>query len=122
MLHALVIGIDRFEDPYILGLRYARKDAEAVTRVLERVPAEERCITTLLDEQATKDNVQRAMTDLSRAVRAGDLALIYVATHGTPERRSPVTSPSAFLVLHDTEYAYIHDTGVDMELQITDWM
>jgi uncharacterized caspase-like protein len=122
MLHAIVIGIDQFEDPFIRGLRYARKDAEAVTRLLERVPAGERRVTTLLDKQATLRGVQRAMDDLCRAVRPGDLALIYIASHGTPERRSPVTSPSAFLVLHDTEYAYIHATGVDLELQLADWM
>jgi uncharacterized caspase-like protein len=121
-LHALIVGVNLFEDPWIRGLRFARRDAEHIARLLEsRIPQEERQIRLLLDAQATRGSVVKAMDDLSRDVGDGDIVLVYFATHGSPEKRSPVAMDSAFLVLHDTEYAYIHATGIDMEVQIVDW-
>ena len=122
MFHALVIGIDDFEDPKIRRLRYARKDAESVTRLLERIAPEERRVRTLLDSEATLREVEKRVDDLCADVREGDVALIYVASHGSPEPRSVGASPSAFLILHDTEYAYIHATGLDLETRIADWL
>jgi uncharacterized caspase-like protein len=121
-LHALVVGVNVFEDPLIRGLRFARRDAETMASLLEgRIPSGERRVRKLLDAQATRRNVVKAMDDLCRDVDDGDIVLIYFATHGSPEKRSPVECESAFLILHDTEYAYIHATGIDMELQIVDW-
>ena len=122
MLHALLIGVDDFQDPSIRRLRYARKDAEAMARLLERIAPEERSVHTLFDREATLRNVEKRVDDLCRSVREEDVVLIYMASHGTPERRSPTASPSAFLALHDTEYAYLHATSLDLELRISDWM
>ncbi len=62
------------------------------------------------------------MDDLAGAARSGDVVLVYIASHGTPEKRSPAREPSAFLVVHDTEYAYIHATSIGLECQVVDWM
>ena len=121
MLHALLVGIDDFQDPSIRRLRYARKDAEALAWLLGRVAPEERRVRKLLDREATLRNVEKGIEDLCRNVSEGDVVLIYMASHGTAESRSPSASPSAFLALHDTEYAYIHATGLDLELRIPDW-
>lgn len=121
MLHALLIGIDDFQDPSIRRLRYARKDAEAMGRVIERVVPEERRVHTLFDREATLRNVEKRVDDLCRDVAEGDVVLIYMASHGMPERRSPSAPLSAFLALHDTEYAYLHATSLDLELKILDW-
>lgn len=121
MLHALLTGIDEFEDPSIRRLRYARKDAEAMARLLERVGPEERRVYALLDREATLRNVEKKVDDLCHDVSEGDVVLIYLASHGTPERRSPAAAPSAFLALHDTEYAYLHATALDLEMRLSDW-
>jgi uncharacterized caspase-like protein len=122
VLHALVMGIDDFRDPSIRRLRYARKDAEAVARLLERIAPEERRVHALLDREATLRNVEKAIDDLCREVAEGDVVLIYLASHGTPERRTPDAAPSAFLVLHDTEYAYIHATALDLGPRLSSWL
>ncbi|APR80584.1 Polysaccharide deacetylase [Minicystis rosea] len=122
VLHALSIGIDDFQDPSIRRLRYARKDAAAMAQLFERIAPEERSIHTLFDREATLRNVEKRVDDLCRNVSDEDVVLIYIASHGTPERRSATASLSAFLALHDTEYAYIHATGLDLELRLSDWM
>ncbi len=92
-----------------------------MARVLERVAPEERCVQMLLDREATLRSVEKRVDELCRNVSDGDVVLIYMASHGIPERRTPAVLPSAFLALHDTEYAYICATGLDLELRISDW-
>lgn len=121
VIHALLIGVDDFQDPSIRKLRYARKDAESLMQVLERVAPKERSVQALLDRDATLRNVEKRVDDLCSNVGEGDVVMIYVASHGVPERRTPHAPPSAFLALHDTEYAYIRATGLDLDLRIPDW-
>lgn len=82
---ALVVGIANFHDSH-LNLHYTRQDAEAVASLLKDpvygrfAPGHVRLLT---DEQATTVNVRAGLNWLARMASQDDLAVIYLATHGT---------------------------------------
>lgn len=120
MLHAVLVGIDQYRDPDIRGLRCARRDAETMATLLsERILPEERDVRLLVDEHATRENVLRVLgEELPRAVEREDIVLLYFACHGSPEKENPPDEISQYLILHDTSYARIFSTGLDMEQDI----
>ena len=86
--HAVIIGIDRYQDDRIPNLHCARADAEAVYGVLTdpclgRFPPDN--VTLLLDENATERKIRSALgTDLPRRAGSQDTVLVYYAGHGAP--------------------------------------
>ena len=124
MLHAVVIGIDRYADPKILNLGCAVHDAQTVASLLrDRIVPDERHVVTLLDEQATRANIMKAIgEDLVRTAGPEDTAIIYFAGHGSPERSAPRDEDMPYLIVHDTEYDRIYSTGIDMAHDITRWL
>ena len=90
--HALLIGINRYEDPGISRLLCAEKDALALELFLRN-----RCgfeTHSLINDQATKravtDHVRRMCADL----REGDVFLFYFAGHGHDD---PLTGQQVLL-------------------------
>ena len=73
--HALVIGIDAYEN--VASLQKARNDAEAVAEALASTGFE---VTTLLD--ADRRSLNRAISDFSASLQQGDEAVFYFAGHG----------------------------------------
>jgi uncharacterized caspase-like protein len=120
MLHAVLIGINQYEDPEVPNLSFARKDAEAFASLLsDRIKPEERRVQTLVDKAATRSNVLRVIGDeLPRMVKPEDIVLLYFACHGSPEKQALPDETSMYLVLHDTDYRRIYSTGIDMERDI----
>ncbi len=81
--HLLVIGINQYQDSSIPKLRNARKDAEAVVKVLqENYGFDTKCCNTFFDEQASHDNITEILEDLPNRIQAEDNLLIYFAGHG----------------------------------------
>ncbi len=81
--HLLVIGINQYADSSIPKLRNARKDAEAVVKVLtESYGFENQHCTTLFDEDAKAREIIRAFGKLKQEVKNDDNLLIYIAGHG----------------------------------------
>jgi uncharacterized caspase-like protein len=124
MLHAVIIGIDRHADPRIRDLGCARHDAHTFGALLsERIAPEDRRVTVLLDEQATRASIMQAVgEDLVRAARPEDIAIIYFAGHGSPERASPRDQDWPYLIAHDTQYERIYSTGIDMVHDVPRWL
>lgn len=120
MLHAVIIGIDRYADPNIGNLRAARADAEALSRLLRsRIAGSERTVATLLDGKATKKEILRAVGEvLPRKQTEEDLILIYFAGHGSPEQINPPDHVSRYLVAADTEFEQVFATGIGLETEI----
>jgi len=86
--HALVIGIDRYA--HWPGLHHATADARAIRQVLiERFGFRPDNVTTLLDGDATRAGILRAMqeklADPAR-VRRDDRVLVFFAGHGSTRR------------------------------------
>jgi len=123
MLHAVIVGINTYQDPFIPPLSHARADAERLAKLLaERIEPDERRVHLLLDKDATRRNIEVTIAeDLHRAVNPGDVVLLYLACHGSPERRAPKDKQSRHLIAHDTEYGRIYATGLDMERHVPEW-
>ncbi len=122
MLHAVLIGIDRYKDEAIPRLSFAGADAQALASALSNIKEGERSVRLLLNEEATRENIMIAIgEDLHRAVEPGDTVLIYFAGHGSPERRGSRDRRSRYLIPHNTEYQRIYATGIDMESGVHNW-
>jgi uncharacterized caspase-like protein len=124
MLHAVLIGIDRYRDPDIPDLWFARSDAETFASLLiERILPAERRVVTLLDERATRQAIVTTLVEeLPRQCSADDVVLIYFAGHGSPERTSPRDDDWPYLIAHDTDYQRIAATGIDMNHDVAGWL
>ncbi|XYI00851.1 caspase family protein [Sorangium sp. So ce1128] len=124
MLHAVIVGIDTYQDSSIPPLSCARSDARALGDLLERrIRSGERRVTLLEDEQATRRNIMVAIgEELPAAVEENDTVLLYFACHGSPERRTSRDRRSLYLVPHDTEFQRIYATAIDMERDVPRWL
>jgi uncharacterized caspase-like protein len=123
MLHAVIIGIDQYADDKIKDLRFARADAAALATLLgDRVDGG--CqVTCLLDDEATKARITSVMTDaLPQRVRADDDVLVFFAGHGSPEVDPSCGDPSIHAITHDTEYARLASTGINMVTELSSWI
>lgn len=84
---ALVVGLGRYREKAIPGVKYAARDAEVVARYLENlggVPAEN--LKLLTDDTATKSDLEAYLEDwLPRRVGPDSTVFIYFAGHGAPD-------------------------------------
>lgn len=113
MLHAVLVGIDRYNDPRIRKLRYARADAEALARLFEsRIHLAEREVCVFADEAATNVNLMTHIGDhLSRVIKKDDVVVLFFAGHGAPESASPGLDARRYLVMNNTDQDALFGTG-----------
>ncbi len=87
VLHRLCIGVNQYQNS-ALNLSAAAKDAKDIFTALERycVGENNRFGKTfgsiLIDQQATRATVLKALGDLRKAAKPGDLIVIFFAGHG----------------------------------------
>lgn len=123
MLHAVIVGINTYADSKIRDLQFARADAEALAQVLDERIEGSRQVTLLLDERATKSRIARVMTEeLPRLLREEDDVLVFFAGHGSPEVDASCGEPSIHAVTHDTEYARLGSTAINMVSELSAWV
>ena len=100
---ALVVGISRFRQPR-LNLRYTRKDADAVAALLKD-PAYGRFradhVQVIEDEEATTVRLRAGINWLARNANVDDMAVIYIASHGTA-REDDVAGVN-YIVTYDSD-------------------
>ncbi|KAL0068754.1 hypothetical protein AAF712_004083 [Marasmius tenuissimus] len=86
-LFAVVVGIDQYKSGDTWNLQSCVDDAKRIRRWLRddlSVPREQ--ISMLLDESATKDNIETVLSNhliRNDAIQRGDAILIYFACHGS---------------------------------------
>ncbi|MEO7044828.1 MAG: caspase family protein [Ferruginibacter sp.] len=98
---ALIIGIDTYTPPagYIPPNTVGRKDFPSLEGCLNdalsiksvitsKFQFEQKNIQTLLDTNATRDNILNEMNNLLNKCKKGDIAFIYYAGHGSQEYNS----------------------------------
>ncbi len=104
--HAIVIGIDEYENPGIPDLSYAVADARAIAKMLhDTLGFEEENILVKLNGEATKRNIEAALQDwASDPMRIGrnDLLAVFYAGHGETQTL-PNGTKEGFLVPADAE-------------------
>jgi Caspase domain/Domain of unknown function (DUF4384) len=83
-IRALVIGIDRYQN--VRPLKGAAADARDIASALKGAGVSD--LTVLIDQDATRRNVDGAMTHLLEVATPGDLVFLSLAGHGAqaPER------------------------------------
>jgi len=131
-LWAVLIGVSRYKygdqnlDGYQIGnLKNAADDAQAIYDFLRspegggfRDETEGGHMVLLKDEQATKENVEKALAKIRKA-KPNDYFVIYIAAHGAlvPYRAagSSSTVDIPYFVLHDTDLRNPLSTAVRMD-------
>ena len=81
--HALIIGVSRYADANTPQLPGTRIDKESATQMAEAMQVPSSNIQYLEDEQATGDNIRKALRDLTDKVQDGDRVFIHFSGHGT---------------------------------------
>jgi len=100
---ALVAGVGQFHNPR-LNLKYTRNDAQSVAELL-RDPTYGRFradhVRLIADSQATAVNIRAGLNWLVRNATEDDLAVIYIATHGTAREQD--AAGASYVVAYDTD-------------------
>lgn len=112
---ALVIGISDFKDPK-WNLMYPAKDAQDFANFLVKeghfAPDH---VKVLTNASATRQNILSAFGEgwLPENVKPGDIALVYVATHGTSSTQD--AKKLNYLVAYDTDPKHAFSTGINIQ-------
>ena len=123
MFHAVIVGVSLYADEKIRDLSFAGADADAVAALLDARVDGPRRILTLRDERATKANVERVLTEeLPVHVHEGDDVLVYFAGHGSPDVDVSCGDPSIHALLHDTDYAHLTSTSLNVVSELAVWL
>jgi len=78
---ALVIGIDKYQN--VQKLNYAVDDAESIKEILEdsfHFPSDN--ISILINEEATKQNILKSFSEITKNAKGNDRVLVFFAGHG----------------------------------------
>ena len=84
-LYVLTVGINKYRDKS-LWLNYAVPDAEAIANGFQNQPSNlygNVYVQSVLNQDATRDGISNAFTELSSKISADDVFVFYVSGHGT---------------------------------------
>jgi WD40 repeat protein len=101
--YILAVGINRYANPQY-NLKYAVADAQSfgdeLKRQEEKLKSYERTsVISLNDQEATKANILRALSQLADKTQPEDFVMVYFAGHGTAQQQR------FYLIPHDLGYA-----------------
>lgn len=110
--HALLVGIDRFEDPRFNELRFASADALALAAALDEFDDVQALVRP---EETRRAAILEALAELERRIRSPrDTVLLYFSTHGSLAQR-PGGELDRYLVAGDTRLDLLRETGISVE-------
>jgi len=113
---ALVVGINEFE--HAPALRFAANDAQSFAELLEDPQFGHfrmENVTALLNRDATLGGIRTAIGGIRERVKAEDLVIIYIASHGSPRASDP--NGVSYVITHDTKLdtaANLYATSLQM--------
>ncbi|MBI4248974.1 MAG: caspase family protein [Elusimicrobia bacterium] len=113
-LWVVVIGINRYQDTGVQELRFASKDAEAVSAFFDRqeklgvYKAVKKRL--LIDEAATLSAMRKAMGEFFLDAREDDIAVVFFAGHGFVDKVG-----DAFLLAANSKLDSLYSTALPMK-------
>ena len=115
---ALVVGVSRFVDNSIRPLRFAAKDAYDLREFLVdprsgRFPPDN--VYLLMDEQATRANILKALHEIALRAQEQDLVLVFFSSHGSPRKDRLGLQGIGYIVTHDTRQSEIYVDALAFE-------
>jgi hypothetical protein len=110
--HALLIGINEFEDDAFTDLTYAARDASALGDALTDFDS----VELLTDPALTNaTGIRQALAQLAERARgASDTVIVYISGHGTLARR-PGHQLERYVVAADTRLDDVPGTGLPLD-------
>jgi uncharacterized caspase-like protein len=106
---ALVVGIETYRS--LPSAEYSARDAELVRDHLLALGFQKRNIEYLINERATKSDIERALQGwIPNRLKGGAKVLVYFSGHGAPEPQSG----DAYLVPYDGDPNYLAFTGIPL--------
>ncbi|MEA2028634.1 MAG: caspase family protein [Campylobacterota bacterium] len=84
-IYAIVVGTNHFEANSVSPLKYSLNDAKVIKKLVEQSKGkiyQEVEIKYLIDTNATKDNIQKAIREIKEKIALEDTLLFYISTHG----------------------------------------
>lgn len=112
---ALLIGINRYQDPLWGSLKHAVEDARALSRVLMAPESGDFDTVRVLDapQSTTRDAIFAELKRLKQELRKQDTFLFYFSGHGTAEL-TPEGQPVYYLVSSDARGKRLADSGIEL--------
>ena len=108
--YAVIIGINAYEK--FPGLESPLKDARAIEKKLQSLGFQ---TTTLLDRQATRDNILKILGDeLPRKVQSNDRVILFFAGHGRTVQTAD-GKQMGYMVPVDADIRNVQSTAISMD-------
>ncbi|MBX2968035.1 MAG: caspase family protein [Cyclobacteriaceae bacterium] len=101
--YILAVGINQYKNPR-LNLNYAKPDAESFIKVLDEKSKNlfgDIELHALYDDEASRQNILKALEDLSQKIHAEDVFIFYYAGHGSMVDNRFFLIPTESLRLYD---------------------
>jgi hypothetical protein len=110
--HALLVGIDHFEDPRFHALRFAGADARELGAALGEF---DDVRVLVRPEEVSRAAILEAIEGLEKRIRSPhDTVLLYFSTHGSLAQR-PGGDLERVLVVGDTRLDLLRETGLSVD-------
>lgn len=112
---AVVVGINKFDDPSFTPLKWAEDDAKDIAWALRHPNFGhfDRVITLTGSERTTRKAILDELLSLRNDLRRQDTLVIYFSGHGTMEFDKD-GNPLLYLVAQDTRVADLFSTGLEL--------
>ena len=111
--YALIIGIDKYQN--VQPLNYAVKDAESIQDILVNTfDFPEDNVTLLKNEEATKQNILKSFSEVTKKAEDSDRVLIFFAGHGET-MDLPEGGEKGYLIPVEGDSEDLYLTGLPME-------
>lgn len=105
--YALLIGINKYQEPEMPTLNGCVNDVEMMNRSLtEFCGFDQKRISVLTDNQATRQNIIRTFEQLKNTLSPQDVIVIHYSGHSVPDETKNYSynekEPHTYLIVHDT--------------------
>ncbi|OUS13102.1 hypothetical protein A9Q89_03655 [Gammaproteobacteria bacterium 53_120_T64] len=119
-IHALVIGINEYDDRRIPSLQYAINDASSILKTLEKTGVASSNIIFIEGKNATKTNILSAIKNtLKNRLKENDGLVVFFAGHGVHTTRKKISGEvveQGYLLPYNAKNDQISSTAISLQL------